>query len=136
MYETLPDIEFIEGLPNGNILEGKKKTLVILDDLMNETDKSVSSLFTKGSHHDLSVLHLVQNLFNKNKHARTISLNAHYLFMFKNHQDASQITHLAKQMYPGHVHYLQEVFAGATSKACGYLLIDLEQETPEQYYAW
>ena len=135
MYETLPDIEFIEGLPNGKILEGKKKTLVIIDDLMNETDKSVSNLFTKGSHHhDLSVLHLVQNLFDKNKHTRTISLNAHYLFLFKNPRDASQITHLAKQMYPGHVHYLQEVFADATSKPYGYLLIDLKQETPEHLW--
>ena len=85
MYETLPDIEFIEGLPNGKIPDGKEKTLVILDYFMNETDKSVCNLFTKGSHHhDLSELHLVQNLFDKNKHTRTISLNAHYLFMFKN----------------------------------------------------
>ena len=71
---------------------------------MTETDKSVSNLFTKGSHHrNLSVLHLVQNVFDKNKHTRTISLNTHYLVIFKNPQDASQITHLAKQMYPGHV---------------------------------
>ena len=25
MYETLPDIEFIEGLPSGKVLEGMKK---------------------------------------------------------------------------------------------------------------
>ena len=42
-----------------------------------------------------------------------------------------QITHLAKQMYPGHVRYLQEVFADATSETYGYLFIDLKQETPE-----
>ena len=34
-------------------------------------------------------------------------------------------------MYPGHVHFLQEVFADATSEAYGYLFIDLKQETPE-----
>ena len=128
-------VEFREGLADLNTLNTKKRTLVIIDDLMTETDKSVSNLFTKGSHHcNLSVLHLVQNVFDKNKHTRTISLNAHDLVIFKNPQDASQITHLAKQMYPGHVRYLQEVFADATSEAYGYLFIDLKQETPEHLH--
>ena len=132
MYETMPDVEFVEGLPNIKMLDGKKRTLLVLDDLMSETDKSVTDLFTKGSHHrNLSVLHLVQNVFDQNKHTRTISLNAHYLIIFKNPRDASQITHLAKQMYPGHVRFLQEVFADATSEPYGYLLIDLKQDTPE-----
>ena len=133
LYDTLSGmVEFREGLSDLNALNTKKPTLVIIDDLMTETDKSVSNLFTKGSHHrNLSVLHLVQNIFDKNKHTRTISLNTHYLVIFKNPRDASQITHLAKQMYPGHVHFLQEVFADATSEAYGYLFIDLKQETPE-----
>ena len=132
MYESIPDVEFVEGLPNIKVLDGKKRTLLIMDDLMSETDKSVADLFTKGSHHrNLSILHLVQNVFDKNKHTRTISLNAHYLIIFKNPRDASQITHLAKQMYPGHVGFLQEVFTDATSKPYGYLLIDLKQDTPE-----
>ena len=125
-------VEFREGLTDLNALNTKKQTLIIIDDLMTETDKSVSNLFTKGSHHcNLSVLHLVQNVFDKNKHTRTISLNSHYLVIFKNPQDASQITHLAKQMYPGHVPFLQEVFLDASSEAYGYLLIDLKKETPE-----
>ena len=133
LYNTLSGmVEFREGLADLNTLNTKKRTLVIIDDLMTETDKSVSNLFTKGSHHrNLSVLHLVQNVFDKNKHTRTISLNAHYLVIFKNPRDASQVTHLAKQMYPCHVRYLQEVFADATSEAYGYLFIDLKQETPE-----
>ena len=133
LYDTLSGmVEFREGLTDLNTLNTKKRTLVIIDDLMTETDKSVSNLFTKGSHHrNLSILHLVQNVFDKNKHTRTISLNAHYLVIFKNPRDASQVTHLAKQMYPGHVRYLQEVFGDATSEAYGYLFIDLKQETPE-----
>ena len=133
LYDTLSGmVEFREGLTDLTTLKTKKRTLVIIDDLMTETDKSVSDLFTKGSHHrNLSVLHLVQNVFDKNKHTRTISLNAHYLVIFKNPRDASQVTHLAKQMYPGHVRYLQEVFGDATLEAYGYLFIDLKQETPE-----
>ena len=133
LYDTLSGmVEFREGLTDLTTLKTKKRTLLIIDDLMTETDKSVSDLFTKGSHHrNLSVLHLVQNVFDKNKHTRTISLNAHYLVIFKNPWDASQVTHLAKQMYPGHVRYLQEVFGDATLEAYGYLFIDLKQETPE-----
>ena len=133
LYDTLSGtVEFREGLADLGTLNTKKRTLVIIDDLMTETNKSVSNLFTKGSHHrNLSVLQLVQNVFDKNKHTRTISLNAHYLVLFKNPRDASQITHLAKQMYPGHVRFLQEVFGDATSEAYGYLFIDLKQETPE-----
>ena len=132
LYESMPGVEFIEGLPDMQTLQNQKRKLVIIDDLMTETNKSITALFTKGSHHlNLSVLHLVQNVFDGNKQARTISLNAHYLVIFKNPRDASQITHLAKQMYPGHVKYLQEAFRDATSKPFGYLLVDLKQDTPE-----
>ena len=39
---------------------------------------------------------LVQNLFPKNKETRTISLNAHYMVVFKNPRDKSQISHLTR----------------------------------------
>ena len=96
---------------------------------MSEADDWVTKLFTKGSHHrSLSVMYIVQNLFGKNKEQRTISLNSHYLV---NPRDASQVTHLAKEMYRGKTKYLQEAFKEATSIPHGYLLIDLRQETPD-----
>ena len=100
---------FTEGLPKVEEWSTNKRRLVILDDLMSETDDRVTKLFTKGSHHrNISVMYIVQNLFGKNKEQRTISLNSHYLVVFKNPRDASQITHLAKQMYPGKLKYVQE----------------------------
>ncbi len=93
---------------------------------------TVTKLFTKGSHHrNMSIMYIVQNLFGKNKEQRTISLNSHYLVIFKNPRDASQITHLAKQMYPGKLKYVQEAYKDATSFSHGYLLLDLRQETPD-----
>ena len=63
LYETITDVEFVEGLPDIKALDGKKRTLIIIDDLMSETNQSVTNLFTKGSHHrNISVLYLVQNL--------------------------------------------------------------------------
>jgi len=70
--------------------DGREPVLLIVDDLMQETDQSVANLFTKGSHHrDVSIMFLAQNLFSKNKFARTMSLNAHYMVLFKNTRDAS-----------------------------------------------
>ena len=43
----------------------------------------------------------------------------------------SQMTTLAKQMYPGRVKFVQEAFADATSTPYGFILIDLKQDTPE-----
>ncbi len=133
MFDELQSlVEFKEGLPDIEHFEGSEPTLLVLDDLMQETDESVSKLFTKGSHHrNLSILLLVQNVFDKNKHLRTISLNTHYLVFFKNPRDASQFTHLAKQMRPGHVHHMQEAFTDATTRPYGYLFIDFTQETTE-----
>lgn len=133
-HEGIPDLgEFGErGGKSGYGSKPRKRRLLILDDLMKEIDSRITALFTKGSHHhDMSVILIVQNLFGKNKEQRTISLNSHYLIVFKNPRDASQITHLAKQMYPGNIHYLQEAYKDATAEPHGYLLIDLKQDTPD-----
>ena len=43
---------------------------------------------------------MTQNVFDKNKYARTISLNTHCLVLFKNTRDANQFDMLSRQMYP------------------------------------
>ena len=130
LYGSVKNVQFVEGLPD--IQQLQPHTLVVVDDLMAETDERVTKLFTKGSHHrNISVIYIVQNVFNKNKENRTISLNAHYMVLFKNPRDSSQITNLAKQMYPGHSKYMQEVFRDATAKPHGYLFVDLKQNTPD-----
>ncbi len=40
-------IEFVDGLPDPKRLDGKTRTLLVLDDLMEETDSRVTVLFTK-----------------------------------------------------------------------------------------
>ena len=131
-YQPLLDkVDFVQGLPDLP-LYSKEPLLVVIDDQMHGVDRRITSLFTKGSHHrNLSIVYIVQNLFNQQKEHRTISLNSHYLVIFKNPRDGSQIVHLAKQMYPGKTHYLRQAFALATQQPHGYLLIDLKQATPE-----
>ena len=132
----IPAIRFAEGIPSdlNSMISPHQTNLLIIDDLMTETgnDKRITNLFTKGSHHrNLSVILILQNLFHQGRETRTISLNSHYLILFKNPRDGSQITHLAKQMYPGRTHFIQEAFADATREPYGYLLIDLKPNTPE-----
>ena len=131
-YENLhiPNVRLEQGLPTS--FDTGKRNVVVLYDLMAETDGRVTDFFTKKSRHsNTSVIYLVQNIFPKHKESRTISLNAQYMVVFKNPRDASQVTHLAKQMYPGRVKFVQEAFKDATSVPYGYLLVDLKQDTPE-----
>ena len=128
----IPNMRMEEGLPQSFDTDNGKRGLVVLDDLMAETDSRVTNLFKKKSHHsDTSVIYLVQNLFSKNKESRTISLNAQYMIVFKNPRDSSQLANLARQMYPGRGAFVQEAFADATASPYGYLLIDLKQNTPD-----
>ena len=87
MLKDNPRIQFSNGLISIDELAPYDKNLIILDDLMDECKDSteISKLFTKGSHHrNLSVILLIQNLFVQGKTMRTISLNAHYMVIFKN----------------------------------------------------
>ena len=76
----------------------------------------------------MSVVYLAQNLFLKNKFTRTISLNAHYMVLFKNPRDATQFANLARQMYPHTSKFAVEAYKDATRSPYSYLLIDLRPE--------
>ena len=134
IFAEYPSVEFHEGLPSADRFDGRHRVLLIIDDLMNEADQSVCDLFTKLSHHrSVSVVFITQNLFHKNKFVRTMNLNTHYIVMFKNPRDASQVAVLARQMYPGKSRFVVEAFQDATKKPHGYLLIDLRPETDDAY---
>ena len=100
---------------------------------MTSTDDKVVDIFTKICHHrNLSVVYLTQNLFYKNKQSRTLSLNSHYIVLFKNTCDATQVVNLAHQMYPGKITFMIEAFKNVTSAPYWYLLIDQKQETDDK----
>ena len=128
------NIDFHEGLPQVSDFSGDERSkLIILDDLMSESsNKTVVDIFTKYSHHkNMSVIYLTQNLFHQGRGQRDISLNAHYIVLFKNPRDRTQIQHFARQVYPENSKFIQEAYNDATGKPHGYILIDLKQETEE-----
>ena len=90
------------------------------------------NLFTRGSHHrNLSVIYIVQNIFHLGKGSRSISLNSHYLVLFKNPRDKLQILTLAKQMYPGQTDFFLNHYEEAVKRPFGYLLTDLKTTTQD-----
>lgn len=128
-YLRIPNVTFHQGIPE--IQKSSLNRLLIIDDQMDCADL-VSSIFTRESHHkNISVIYIVQNLFYHHKEMRTISLNAHFLVVFRNPRDVSTISVLARQMFPGRAQFLRNVYADATSVPYSYLLIDFSQTTPD-----
>lgn len=134
MFSKIEGVEFKEGLPSPDEFDGKEHSLVIIDDLMHETNAVVSKLFTKGSHHtNTCVIYITQNIFNQNKETRNIALNTQYLVLFKNVRDKLQITYLARQMYPANPKHMIESYTDATSEPYSYLFVDLKPNAIESH---
>lgn len=125
-----PQIEFVRGLPKSY----ESNELIIIDDLMHNLSDKIAELFTVASHHcNVSVILVLQNLFPRCKVARDISLNSHYMLLFKNARDASQIGCIGRQIYPKNSKYFIDAYLKATSSPYKYLVVDLHPQTEEQY---
>ena len=125
------DVTFHRDLPQelDNFAKGEH-CMVILDDLMDSVVKSEDAqrLFVRGSHHkNITVVYINQNMFQQGKCARTINLNCHYLTLFKNPRDFSQIQYLGRQIGLGKT--LVEAYGDCMKERYGYLVIDLSPHT-------
>ena len=152
----LGTLEFHKGLPTEDFIlswardgeeeaAGKENShkVLVLDDMIEEVCRNLTAckLFTVTGHHaNITVCILSQSLFPAGafgKYGRTVSLNSHYLVLFKNNRDRSQIVTLAKQVCPGQGSFLQEAFIKATEKdRYGYLLLDLSGSLLENEYRY
>ncbi|KAF2886226.1 hypothetical protein ILUMI_19947 [Ignelater luminosus] len=112
LYKDLSEIvEFQQGLPDMRLFDGGSPNLIIIDDLMRESNADVVDIFTKGCHHrNLSIFFITQNIFHLGKGQRDIFLNAHYIICFKNPRDGAQIRHQARQICPEDSKFLQEAY--------------------------
>ena len=118
---TYPEIEFVQGYSNDiyDSLKPSDRNVLILDDQMGEASdtKSLANFFTKGSHHrNVTILYLVLNMFDQGKCSRTVSLNSHYIVVFRNLKDQSQFRTMAVQILPKNSQGLMDAYADATAK--------------------
>jgi hypothetical protein len=129
--EVIPNVKitYIKGLPKEEDLIGAH--IIVIDDLMQEASKEVVDLFTKKSHHNnQSVFFITQNFFHKD--LRTVSLNSHYLILFKNPRDESQLLSLGRQLSARNPLAFLKVFQEATTGKHSYLVVDCRQDTPTE----
>ena len=134
----MPRIEFVKEIPTAleedSYFDVNKRNLIVFDDQMIDAseDKRIVNLFTRGSHHrNLSMIYIEQNLFYQLKDSRSISLNSHYLVLFKNPRDKLQILTLAKQVHPGQSDFFLNQYEEAVKRHFGCLLINLKTTTQD-----
>ena len=137
MRAIFPQVEFVEGWREDLYasIRPDERNLLILDVQMDEAvnSKTLAKLFTKGSHHrNLTVIYLVQYVFNQSKSQRTVSLNTHYNVVFRNTRDASQFRTLAYQMCLDNALWLLDAFKCVTHRPHKYLILDHHPLTDEE----
>ena len=132
--ERYSGIEFEKGWRDEifDSLSPEQRNILVLDDQISvaSSSTSVADLFTKGSHHrNLTVIYLVQNVYNQGKSQKTISLKSHYSVVFRNGWDAWQFRTMAYQICPNDGKWLADSFTDATSKPYG--RVPANPSTPE-----
>jgi hypothetical protein len=102
--------------------------IIVLDDLVDSAySTKVSELFTKGSHRNIRMFLITQNLFYQGPLLRGISLNTKYIVIFKNPIDKSQIVYFAWQIYPENISSFHKTYLDVCKYPCTYLSLDLTQ---------
>lgn len=140
METVVNSITFHQGIPDKNILERFSNEhgsiLLVLDDVMGQGTNNVElmNLFTTYSHHmGITVIFLLQNIFPPGTNMRTISLNAHYIILFKNPRDERQVGTLGSQIFPNQSKYFMDAYKKATELPYSYLCVTLYPGTSERY---
>ncbi len=128
-----PKPRFIKGLPSQEGIENiKEPSLFVIDDAMSKLDQAITDIFIMYSHHrDLSVILLLQNYYNKNKHLRDINTNTNYVIFMKNPRNKLAVSHIAKESFPNQYHYVMESYLDATKVPHGYLLFNFNQQADD-----
>ena len=149
MYEELQNelgsrIDFRQDIPTKDEIIEISQTikgpiLMCIDDKMStalvdgKKGSEVLELVCVTAHHyNVSCVIILQNLFH-NKLVREISLNTHFLILFKNQRNHSQIRVLASQIMPDNRDFFIDSYNKATNEIYGYLFIDLSPTSNRKY---
>ena len=140
MQQTVSNLQFQEGIQSQHdieaLAEGQNHCLLVLDDLMSKVvaSETMQDLFWQFCHHkNISVVYLMQNLYQGGKCARTITLNTSALVLIKSMRNASQIRCLATQLYPGNIWFMMGAYLDAMKEFHGYLVIDMSPTADDLY---
>ena len=124
-------ITFIHGLDFSK-MNLSEPSLLIIDDLILETNKETVHLFLVQSHHyKISVFFLTQNLFFKNKKYQLMSLNTHYFVIFHSQRNTRQVYICAMQYYIGReTSRVINCYKYAGTQPFGFIVLSFAPELP------
>jgi hypothetical protein len=111
--------------------------ILVLDDKMTALKESaqgrsmVETVCVTAHHSRISCIITLQNVFH-NRVVREISLNCHFICLFRNNRSASQVRTLGSQILPGQLSYFMDSYARATAPLYGYLFIDLSPSSDKK----
>lgn len=128
-------IEYFIGLPTLDDIEQAAPDVVVIDDLMNElkNNKDIKDLFTKVAHHrNMSVILLIQNIFNKERAMRDISINTEYFVLMRGRRMTKQVQTFANQIFSDSK-AVCDIYIDATRDKWSYLLLDSHSEGEDQF---
>ena len=112
----------------------KKHIIVVFDDLMTElsNDRDMVKFVTVNcSHNGITMVVLLHNIFQPG--LRTLSLNTHYIVLFKNKRDTLQVEMLGRRVMKHNANYFFQCYQQATKKTYGYLLVDLHPRSEDSF---
>ena len=126
-------IRFINGL-NFEEVDMTEPSMLIIDDLMLSKDRKTAEMFILGSHHrQVSLFYITQSLFHNCDQYRLMSYNAHYYVIFNNKRNASQINHLARQVFIGREQQrIINAYKRAGQKQYGFIVLSFAPELPDE----
>ncbi len=143
LERAYPDIKWSKSLPTSADVSwlregGSKHSLIFIDDKISDISHSrfIEELFTTYSaHFSLTCILSTQNLFHKGSSWRSISLNATGFFLLASLRDLRQINTFANQLYgnKGHSAGFLYAFRQAVKSKCGYLYVDINPRSIQQY---
>ena len=126
-----PKIEFIEGLQLDVLDQHDGPKLLICDDLIQSLSKDLGQHFIAGSHHkNITTIFITHSIFLNNETYRLMSNNTHYILLFKNKRNSSQVMTLGRQILNGDLYRLGEAYKYIPSFQ--FVLLSLHPLVPDE----
>ena len=123
-----PIVDYMPGLPDLNFFSAiSKNSLIIIDDLMSECGKSeeIMKLFSVVARkRNLSIIFLVQNIYDCSRQFRNIRLNATGFFLFNNYAAMNVNRRLLRDLGLNNL-IPKTLFEKIYSQAYSYIYVDI-----------
>ena len=139
MERSVSNFACQRGLPFEDQLEDYTRDghyrLIVIAYLMYEVvrNQDMELLFTQGCHQrNLSVIFITQFHFPRGKHTRTIASNTWCMVLMKTVRDATHVSVLARQLFPGNAQGFMRAYQDALEGNYGYLVVDTSPRGNDQ----